>query len=180
VVIHELQRRIVAIHARIRRLDKLIARHGADTPVRVIVPEQVADWPRRESAALIERCDVLCPELQTFAFLPAALATEAISMSGRSDFKSASTDLKAERDTIAETARAAARHLPSLYLQVLLFACILPPAANKARRCRWPVLSPNDAAQPDWNAPARKRASTPLRQNVTLCESQSREKRPLP
>jgi len=44
------------------RLDNLIARHGADAGVRVIVPELTADCPQRESAALRERCDVLFPE----------------------------------------------------------------------------------------------------------------------
>jgi len=44
------------------RLDTLIARHGADAPVRVIVPELTADCPHRDSAALMERCDILFPE----------------------------------------------------------------------------------------------------------------------
>lgn len=43
------------------RLDKLIARHGADAAVRAIVPELTADCPRRDSAALMERCDILFP-----------------------------------------------------------------------------------------------------------------------
>lgn len=47
------------------RLDTLVARHGADAGVRAIVPELTADCPRRESAALMERCDVLFPELRT-------------------------------------------------------------------------------------------------------------------
>jgi len=46
------------------RLDNLIARHGADAPVRVIVPQLTADCPQRESPALMERCDVLFPELR--------------------------------------------------------------------------------------------------------------------
>ena len=46
------------------RLDALIARHGADAPVRVIVPELTADCPQRESAVLAERCDILFPELR--------------------------------------------------------------------------------------------------------------------
>jgi len=46
------------------RLDNLIARHGADAPVRVVVPELTADCPQRESAALAERCDGLFPELR--------------------------------------------------------------------------------------------------------------------
>jgi len=45
------------------RLDTLIARHGADAPLRAVVPALTADCPRRESAALMERCDVLLPEL---------------------------------------------------------------------------------------------------------------------
>lgn len=45
------------------RLDALIARHGAEVDVRVIVPELVADCPRREDAALVERCCVLTSEL---------------------------------------------------------------------------------------------------------------------
>jgi hypothetical protein len=47
------------------RLDTLIARHGANAGVRVIVPEVTADCPHRESAALVERCDILFPELRT-------------------------------------------------------------------------------------------------------------------
>lgn len=47
------------------RLDTLIARHGAGAGVRVIVPELTADCPQRESPALMERCDVLFPELPT-------------------------------------------------------------------------------------------------------------------
>ena len=46
------------------RLNTLIARHDANAAVRVIVPELVADCPRRDSAALVERCDVLFPELR--------------------------------------------------------------------------------------------------------------------
>ena len=46
------------------RLDNLIARHGADAPMRVIVPELTADCPLRESPALMERCDILFPELR--------------------------------------------------------------------------------------------------------------------
>jgi hypothetical protein len=38
------------------RLDTLIARHGADAPLRVIVPELTADCPQRDSTALMERC----------------------------------------------------------------------------------------------------------------------------
>jgi len=45
------------------RLDTLIARRGADAPVRAVVPALTADFPWRESAALMERCDVLLPEL---------------------------------------------------------------------------------------------------------------------
>jgi hypothetical protein len=45
------------------RLDKLIARHGANAGVRIIVPELTADCPQRNSAALMERCDILFPEL---------------------------------------------------------------------------------------------------------------------
>jgi len=45
------------------RLDNLIVRHGADAGVRVIVPELTAGCPQRESAALMERCDVLFPGL---------------------------------------------------------------------------------------------------------------------
>jgi hypothetical protein len=45
------------------RLDTLIARHGADAGVRVIVPELTADCPQRDSVALMERCDVLFPDL---------------------------------------------------------------------------------------------------------------------
>jgi hypothetical protein len=47
------------------RRDNLIAPHGADAGVRVIVPELTADCPQRGSAALMERCDVLFPELST-------------------------------------------------------------------------------------------------------------------
>ena len=43
------------------RLDTLIARHGADAGVRVIVPEITADCPQRESAALMERCHIPFP-----------------------------------------------------------------------------------------------------------------------
>jgi len=45
------------------RLDNLIARHGANAGVRVIVPDLTADCLRRDTAALMERCDVLFPEL---------------------------------------------------------------------------------------------------------------------
>ena len=45
------------------RLDTLIARHGADPGARVIVPEITADCPQRESAVLMERCDILFPDL---------------------------------------------------------------------------------------------------------------------
>ena len=47
------------------RLDTLIARHCADAPVRIIVPALTTDCPRRDSAALMERCDVLFPDLRT-------------------------------------------------------------------------------------------------------------------
>ena len=36
---------------------------GADASVRVIVPGLTSDCPQRESAALMERCDILFPEL---------------------------------------------------------------------------------------------------------------------
>jgi hypothetical protein len=45
------------------RLDNLIARHGADAPVRVIVPGLTADCPQRDSVVLMERCDILFPDL---------------------------------------------------------------------------------------------------------------------
>jgi hypothetical protein len=45
------------------RLDNLIARHGDDAGVRIIVPELTADCPQRELAALMERCDILFPDL---------------------------------------------------------------------------------------------------------------------
>jgi hypothetical protein len=45
------------------RLDNLIARHGADAGVRVIVLELTAD-PQREWVALMERCDILFPDLR--------------------------------------------------------------------------------------------------------------------
>jgi len=45
------------------RLDNLIARHGADAPVRVIVRALTADCPQRESVVLMERCDILFPDL---------------------------------------------------------------------------------------------------------------------
>ena len=45
------------------RLDTLIAGHGADSGARVIVPEITADCPQRDSAALLERCDIQFPEL---------------------------------------------------------------------------------------------------------------------
>ena len=47
------------------RLDNLITRHGADAGVRVIVPELTADCLQRDSVALMERCDILFPELRT-------------------------------------------------------------------------------------------------------------------
>jgi hypothetical protein len=47
------------------RLDTLIARHGAEACVRVIVPELIAHCPQRDSVALMERCDILFPELLT-------------------------------------------------------------------------------------------------------------------
>jgi len=47
------------------RLDTLIGRHGADAPVRVIVPELTAGCPKRESPSLMERCNILFPELRT-------------------------------------------------------------------------------------------------------------------
>lgn len=47
------------------RLDTLIARHGTEAGVRIIVPELTADCPKRDSAALMEQCDVLFPELRT-------------------------------------------------------------------------------------------------------------------
>jgi len=37
--------------------------HGADAPVRVIVPELTADSPQSDSAALMERCEILFPGL---------------------------------------------------------------------------------------------------------------------
>jgi len=46
------------------RLDNLIDRHGASAPVRVIVPELTAAY-QPDSAALMERCDALFPELLT-------------------------------------------------------------------------------------------------------------------
>lgn len=45
------------------RLDNLIARHGAAAGVGAIVPVLVGDCPRREAVALMERCDILFPEL---------------------------------------------------------------------------------------------------------------------
>lgn len=45
------------------RLDKLIASHGADAPTRIIVAELTATCPHRDSAALMERCDILFPKL---------------------------------------------------------------------------------------------------------------------
>jgi hypothetical protein len=47
------------------RLAALIARRGADAGVRVIVPELTAGCPRRDSPTLMERCDVLFPEMRT-------------------------------------------------------------------------------------------------------------------
>jgi hypothetical protein len=44
-------------------LDNLIARHGDDAGVRIIVPELTADCPQRELAVLMERCDILFPNL---------------------------------------------------------------------------------------------------------------------
>jgi len=49
----------------------VIAQHGADAGVRIIVPDLTADCARRGSAALMERCDVLFPELVTL--IPCAL-----------------------------------------------------------------------------------------------------------
>ena len=46
------------------RLDTLITRHGADAGMHVIVPGLVAACPRWESAALVERCEILFPELR--------------------------------------------------------------------------------------------------------------------
>jgi hypothetical protein len=40
------------------RLDKLIARYG-DGEAREMIPELTADCPKRGSASLMERCDVL-------------------------------------------------------------------------------------------------------------------------
>jgi len=40
-----------------------IARHDADAGARLIVPEPTADCPQRDSAALMERCDILFPDL---------------------------------------------------------------------------------------------------------------------
>ena len=45
------------------RLDNLIARHGADAGVRVIVPGLTAGCPQRDSVVLMERCDTLFPGL---------------------------------------------------------------------------------------------------------------------
>ena len=45
------------------RLDKLIARHGAEVGARVIAPEITADCPHRDAPALMERCDILFPAL---------------------------------------------------------------------------------------------------------------------
>lgn len=47
------------------RLDKLIARYGADASGRIMVPELTADCPQREAAALWERCDILFPDTPT-------------------------------------------------------------------------------------------------------------------
>jgi len=46
------------------RLDNLIARHSVDAGERAIVPELTADCLHRDSAALMERCDILLPELR--------------------------------------------------------------------------------------------------------------------
>jgi len=43
------------------RLDTLIARHGTDAPVRVIVYGLTVDCPQRDSIVLMERCDILFP-----------------------------------------------------------------------------------------------------------------------
>jgi hypothetical protein len=45
------------------RRDTLIARLGVDAPVRVIVPKPTADCLQRDAAALMERCDILFPDL---------------------------------------------------------------------------------------------------------------------
>jgi hypothetical protein len=45
------------------RLDNLIARHGADAGVRVIVPGLTAGCPQPDSVVLMERCDILFPDL---------------------------------------------------------------------------------------------------------------------
>jgi len=42
------------------RLDKLIARHGADAAVRVIVPELTADCPQWDSVVLMESGATFC------------------------------------------------------------------------------------------------------------------------
>ena len=46
------------------RPDTLIARHGADAGARIILPELIADCPQRDSPAMMERCDILFPELR--------------------------------------------------------------------------------------------------------------------
>lgn len=45
------------------RLDALIGRHGAAARVRIIVPALTTNCPRRDSPTLMERCDVLFPDL---------------------------------------------------------------------------------------------------------------------
>jgi hypothetical protein len=45
------------------RLDVLNAHHGSEAPARIIVPELIADCPRRDSAAPRERCDILFPDM---------------------------------------------------------------------------------------------------------------------
>lgn len=45
------------------RLDTLIARYGAEGSARDMLPDLKADCPRRNSASLMERCDVFFPGL---------------------------------------------------------------------------------------------------------------------
>ena len=47
------------------RLNGLIGCHGADATVRAIVAALTDDCPQRDSAALMELCDLLFPELRT-------------------------------------------------------------------------------------------------------------------
>jgi len=47
------------------RLDTLVGRHGADAAARIILAELTAESPQRYAARLMEKCNILFPELLT-------------------------------------------------------------------------------------------------------------------